>query len=114
MYQYTPGNVCLKIISMPSSAKCIKILRKYNNVSISNLLNSIKNNDYILCYPYISHSGIRKIRNCYDELVNSGIEVEIYEHNRLTSREFLSNLIESHNITDLEIQSAIEHEITND
>ncbi len=65
----------------------------------------------MLTCSYISHSGVRSIRKCYDELTKIGAEVEIYEHEELSSREFLSNLIGSHRQTEREVGEQIEREV---
>ncbi len=109
-YEYKTGEVGLKIKSASSMAKCIAILRKYNPVSMAEIKNAIETGEYVLTCSYISHPGIRKIRKCYDELVKSGQEVEIYEHDRLTTRELISNLIASHRKTEREVREQMEEE----
>jgi len=105
------GIIGLKIKSAGSIAKCIAIIRKYNPISMAEIKNAIEKNDYVLTCSYISHPGVRKIRKCYDELTKIGAEVEIYEHEDLTSREFISNLIGSHRQTEREVAEQIDREV---
>ncbi len=106
-----PSEIGLKVISTPSIAKSIAIIRKYNPISMAIIKEAIDSGKYVLTSPYISHPGVRMIRKCYDELRKGGAEVEIYEHDRLTSREFISNLIGSHRQTELEVQAQVDAEV---
>ncbi len=108
---YKVGQIGLKIKSAGSLAKCIAIIRKYNPVSMAEIKKAIDANDYVLTCSYISHPGVRSIRKCYDELTKIGADVEIYEHDKLSSREFISNLIGSHRQTEREVAEQIEKEV---
>ncbi|MDO4801434.1 MAG: hypothetical protein Q4A15_04645 [Prevotellaceae bacterium] len=110
---YVPGYIGLKITNVPSWANCISIMRKYSSSSIAEIRNCIDQNAYILLSPSINTSGIKKIRKCYDELLKNNISAEIYEQyetEELISRQLLSNLIDSHSITDKEVNDAINSE----
>ena len=111
---FTSGEIGLKIKSTPSMAKCIQILRKYNAVSMAEIKSAIDNNKYVLTCKYTSDSGVRKIRKCYDQLTKAGIIVEIYEHDRITTRELISNLIETYHEIEVETQALIDAEIGDD
>ena len=113
-YKYNVGEIGLKIKSTSSVAKSISIIRKYNPVSMGEIKQAIESDNYVLTCSYISHPGVRQIRKCYDELVKAGIDVEIYEHDRLTTRELISNLITSHRQTDLEVQAQVDAEVAAD
>lgn len=110
-YEFTPGYVGIKIKTTPSIAKSILIIRNYTPASIAEIKTAIESNEYVLTCRYTSHPGIRKIKKCYDELVNAGNEVEIYEHDRLASRELLLNLMASHRQTDREVQAQVDAEV---
>ncbi len=110
-YVFTPGYVGIKIKKTTSIAKSISIIRKYNPISMAEIKTAIESNEYVLTCRYTSHPGIRKIKKCYDELVNAGNEVEIYEHDRLAHGELLSNLIASHCQTDREVKAQVDAEI---
>ena len=112
--EYTPGYVCLKIKEYTSIAKCISILRKYNSAPMSEIKKAIESNDYVLSYRYTSDSGLRKIRKCYDELSKSGIIAEIYEHDLITTREFISNLLKTYREIEHETQQMIDDEVAAD
>lgn len=110
-YVFRPGYVGLKVKKTSSIAKSISIIRKYNPISMAEIKNSIESDDYVLSCRYTSHSGVRMIRKCYDELVKAGNDVEIYEHDRLTTRELISNLISLHRQTDREVRAQIDAEV---
>ncbi len=107
---FTPGKIGIKIKNTSSIAKTISVIRKYNPISMAEIKKAIVSNDYVLECSYISHQGVQTIRKCYDELTKAGTEVEIYEHNELTTREFLSNLICSHRQTELEVRAQVDVE----
>ena len=110
-FEFTPGNISIKIKSTSSMAKAISIIRKYNPVSMSEIKTAIESGKYVLEHSVLSTSGIRATRKCYDELIKAGSEVEIYERDRLISREILSNLINSHRQTEREVRAQIDAEV---
>ncbi len=110
-YVYKPGKFGIKIKATPSIAKSISILRKYNSLPISELKAAIEAGYYVLECPYVSSPGVRMIRRCYDELSKAGNDVEIYEHDRLTTREFLCNIIKSHRQTEREVRAQVDAEV---
>ena len=110
-YEYTVGILGLKIKSTSSMAKCISIVRKYNPISMADIKCAIESGNYIFTTTVISHSGVRTLRKCYDELVKSGAIVEIFERDKLITRELVSNLISSHHQTDREVQAQIDAEV---
>ena len=108
--EFVHGNIALKVQNPSSMAKCISILRKYNPVSMSEIKCAIDSNQYVLSCKYTNDSGIRKIRKCFDELKKNGIEAEIYEHDRLTTREFISNLITTYKEIEIETETMVDTE----
>ena len=101
----------IKVKSYNSIAQVISILRKYNPVSMAEIKSNIERDKVVFEQDYISHSGVRKVRKCYDELTKAGAVCEIIdEDEEIISREILSNLIESHYITEKEVYSQIEEE----
>ncbi len=110
-YEYTVGILGLKIKSTSSMAKCISIVRKYNPVSMADIKSAIESSRYIFTTTVISHSGVRKLSKCYDELVKSGADVEIFERDKPITRELISNLISSHRHTDCEVRAQVDAEV---
>ena len=114
MYDDPEGRIGLVIKSAGSIAKCISIVRKYNPVSMSDIKTAIESKAFVFDCDYTSESGIRKIRRCYDELIKAGAAVEIYEDGDLTTREFISNLVNTYREIDREIQDQIDAEIASE
>ncbi len=110
-YEYTVGILGLKIKTTSSMAKCISIVRKYNSISMSEIKNAIESGNYIFTTTVISHSGVRTLRKCYDELIKCGADVEIYERDKPITRELVSNLISSHRQIDHEVQAQVDEEV---
>ena len=84
--------VGLKIDKYKSFAECAKIIRKFQNYSISDLKKRIELHDYVLCYACTDDVGIKKIISCYDQLIATGASISLYElDHRPTTIEFLRN-----------------------
>ena len=109
--EFIPGYIGLKIKQHSSIAKCISIIRKYNSASMHEIKSAIESNNYVLSCRYTDDSGLRKIRKCYDELSRNGIVANIYEHDELTTREFISNLINTYREIEKETQEMIDAEV---
>ncbi|GLO68093.1 MULTISPECIES: hypothetical protein [Oceanobacillus] len=79
-----------------NEVKYISILRKNTNKSISEIKESLNNNDFILSYNLLKTDELLKMKKIVKLLLEAGAKVHIYEENREVSIEFLDNLIESH------------------
>lgn len=111
MNNYPEDRIGLVIKSADSVAKCISIIRKYNPVSMSEIKTAIESNSFVFDCDYTNNSGVRKVCRCFDELVKVGATVEIYEDGDLTTREFISNLLNSYQEIGKEIQNHIDAEV---
>ena len=109
--KYVPGIIGIKITDPASTAKCVAILRKFTSAPISEIVSAIKSNSYVVTCEYTSDSGVNRIARCYDQLTDAGIAAEIYEHDSLATREFLSNLIHSYRIIAEQTEATIEAEV---
>lgn len=69
----------LKIQKHNSIAKCINILRKYENQPMSVLKNRILKNEFVISCDYTDSEGLKKIIKCYEELISIETEVKIFE-----------------------------------
>ena len=106
----TDDKIGLIVKSADSLAQCISIIRIYNPIPIVEIKSAIKLGQFVFSCDYTSDSGIRKLRRCYDELVKAGAVVEIYEDGDLTTREFISNLLETYHEIEAETEASIEEE----
>ncbi len=111
MNNFMEDKIGLIIKSTESTAKCISIIRKYNPVSIGEIKGAIEAGHFVFWCKYTSDSGIRKVRRCYDELVKSGAVVEIYEDGDLSTRELISNLIDTYKDIATETEAMIDAEV---
>lgn len=107
------STVGIKIIENNITPNGIMIIREYynNEKSISEIKELIYSNNYIAICDYIDKSGIEKILKLYSKLNNEGIKCELYEHDAKTTTEFLNNLLESYNQTEIEVEEDIEREV---
>lgn len=96
----TPSIIGIKLPVDSANAAVIKLVRGYTNESISVIKQHIADNIYVYQCSYIDTVGINTIRKMYKELCKIGIVPTIYEHERLSSIEFLNNLSKSHKEND--------------
>jgi len=98
----------IKVVNYSSFADIVKIMRKYDKCSLAEIKTRVQDYDYVLTCNYIDEEGLEELIKCYKELVAKGVEVEIYEHGRLTNLQFLKNLSNTYaeiaNETDVEIE----------
>ncbi|VXC56299.1 conserved hypothetical protein [Bacillus sp. 349Y] len=76
--------------------KYIPIVRKRTGKSISELKESLENENYILTCNGINIDELLEMKNTIGLLLNAGAAVHIFEGDREVSVEFLDNVIESH------------------
>lgn len=86
-------SVGIKIKGNDKIAKCISIIRKYTNLSIGDIKDKIINNEYVMVYGYTDEDGIKNIVKAYKKVTSLGADAVIYEHDRVTTIDFLMNLI---------------------
>lgn len=101
----------IKINEKNIPAKCIMIIRKYQNIPISVIKQRIESNQYIITCDYIDNEGIKLVLELYNELNSEGIICSLYEHNNPTITEFLCNLLESYEKTKREVEEEIQREV---
>lgn len=92
-------------------AKCVMIIRKYQNLPILEIKQKIENNQYILTCNIIDGNGIKAILKLYNELNLEGVNCGLYEHNNPTNIDFLNNLINSYEETSKQVEEDIEREV---
>lgn len=86
--------VGIKIKNSDKITKCISGIRKYTNLSIGDIKERIVSNDYVMLCGYTDEEGIKNIIKAYKEVTSLGVDVIIYEHDRVTTVDFLMNLID--------------------
>ncbi len=101
----------LKIKSKNQIPACIKILRKYIELSIGEVKDAISNGDFVFECSYIDEDGINKILNIYRDLIEINVEMELFEHGRLTNITFLENLSNTYRDIDNDVDRMMDEEI---
>lgn len=101
----------IKINELNISAKCIMIIRKYQDLPISEIKQKIEDNQYILTCDYIDDNGIKSVLELYNELNSEGVSCSLYEHNNPTTIEFLNNLLDSYEETRKQVEEDIDREV---
>lgn len=97
-------NIGIKIKSNDKIAKCISIIRKYTNLSIGEIKAKIINNEYVMVCGYTDEDGIKSIVEAYKEVTSLGVDAVIYEHDRVTTIDFLINLIDMYGDIEKDMQ----------
>ena len=103
--------VGIKVNGTSIPAKCIMIIKKYEDLPISEVKQRIENNQYILVCDYIDDNGIKAVLGLYSELNSEGINCSLYEHNNLTNIKFLNSLLESYEETRNQVEEDIDREV---
>jgi len=101
------STICIKIEPPCVSAKCISIVRKYCQLSIADIKNTITEGQAVLIVEYTDEDGLSKIIDCYNSLTDSGISAQLYEHDRPTTISLMLNLLQMYK----EISDQVDEEI---
>ena len=97
-------NIGVKIESNDKIKKCISSIRKYTNLSIGEIKSKIINNEYVMVCGYTDEDGIKNIVKAYKEVISLGVNAVIYEHDRVTTVDFLINLIDMYGDIERDMQ----------
>ncbi len=89
-------NIGVKIKNNDDTTKYLSIIRKYTKLSTEDIENKIINNQYVMLCGYTDEDGIRNILKAYNEIKNLGADAIIYEHDIVTTVDFLMNLIDKY------------------
>lgn len=104
------GIIGIKLSERTFTASIAKIVRKYRDISISEVKRIVLSNDYLISCDYIDAAGIAKILNLRRDLENNGVSSVIYEHDSVSSVEFLLNLLVSYEETAKQIEIDMNNE----
>lgn len=84
----------IKIFPTAEFAKVVKIVRKYQNLSISEIKNRIMQSEYIILCDGVDDEGLAVIISLYNELSALNISCELFEDDSPTDIHLLCNLQE--------------------
>ena len=104
------SQIGIKLVSNIFSANCAKILKKYRNISISEIKKIVENGDLLMTCDYIDGAGIKQILSLYDELSNNGFKCILFEDNEETTPELLNNLVNLYRETEYQVIKEMESE----
>ena len=105
------GMIGIKVVNKTFNASIAKIMRKYVLDSISDIKLKVINGEYVYECDYIDSEGINIIIAIQEDMKNNGIDSEIYEHDEITTIEFLNNLLLSYKETEKQIDMEIDDEV---
>ncbi|ADU21442.1 hypothetical protein [Ruminococcus albus] len=82
------------------TAAVAKVIRAYEDVSMSEIKRRIADGDYIYSGDLYRAAEIKKVLKINDELTKAGINCEMYVHDEVTNTEYLNNLLVSYKQTE--------------
>ena len=77
------------------TAGVAKIIRGYEEISISEIKRRIDNNEYLYVCDFIDEKGVSSILNMYEQLTAQGVGCTLYDHDNPADMSFLRNWAES-------------------
>lgn len=90
------AEIKLKVVRDKNELKYIPIVRKITNKTISEIKDSLVNNNYIYICNLNEIDELKNMNKLVNLLLEKGAIIELYEENRLVDIEFLQNIIDSH------------------
>ena len=96
--------VGLKLESSVFTATMAKIIRKYQELPISQIKQIVSNNDYVYKCDIIRANGIKTLSHVKKDLSKERINSYIYVEGKLTSEEYLNNLLVSYKQTEEQVE----------
>lgn len=104
------GTVGIKTARPEFKAVIAKTIRKYRDISISEIKKLVLEEKYLYECNYIDANGIKVVLAIHLELNKSGIATDLYEHDRLTNTEYLNNLLVSYKQTEEQVEEEMNRE----
>ena len=102
--------VGLKLESSVFTATMAKIIRKYQELPISQIKQIVSNNDYVYKCDIIRANGIKTLLHVKKDLSKERINSYIYVEGKLTSEEYLNNLLVSYKQTEEQVEEEMDRE----
>ena len=102
--------VGLKLSDTVFTAAIAKIIRKYQDLSISQIKQMVSNHQYVYECDIIRAGGIRTLLQFRKELSRAGIKSEPYVEGKMTNVEYLNNLLISYKHTEVQVEEEMEQE----
>lgn len=100
----------IKAAKSDFNAVIAKTIRKYRDISISEIKAIVSEGNYLYKCDYVDAQGIEVILSINSELNSNGISTVIYEHDQETNVEFLNNLLESYAETAAQVEAEMDAE----
>ena len=100
----------IKAAKSDFNAVIAKTVRKYRDISISEIKAIVSEGNYLYECDYVDVQGIKVILSINSELNSNGVLTAIYEHDQETNVEFLNNLLETYAEIDAQVEAEMEAE----
>ncbi len=100
----------IKIVSYTSTANVVRIIRKYSKSSMAEIKNAVNTGEFVYAVDQYDEGALDDIIRCRKELVDAGIEVQLYMGDEQVSLQFIRNLRESSREIGYEVEAEAELE----
>lgn len=90
------AKIKFKVVRDENELKYIPIIRKITNKAISEIKDSLNNNNYVYICNLNEIDELQNMNELIKLLLEKGAKIELYEEDRLVDIEFLQNIIDSH------------------
>lgn len=104
------GFIGIKATKTDFNAVIAKTIRKYRDISISEIKTIVSEGNYLYECDYVDSQGIEVILSINSELNSNGIATVIYEHDQETTTKFLNNLLKSYAETATQVDEEMDRE----
>jgi len=104
------GFIGIKAAKSDFNAVIAKTIRKYRDISISEIKTIVSESNYLYECDYVDAQGIKVILSINSELNSNGMLTAIYEHDQETNVEFLNNLLETYAEIAAQVEAEMEAE----
>ena len=108
------SEIKFKVLKDGNTMKYIPLIKKMLNCPLSEIRESLNNNDYVDACPIENIDGLRQMNDLIEELRKKGAEIMLYENDRRVEQEFLKNIMESHFDTERVLQDIDDNVIEQD
>ncbi len=72
-----------------------KLMRRYEEVSISEIKRRIESGEYLYECDFINANGVSRILEMYENLTAQGVCCTMYDHGKPSDEQYLRNWVES-------------------
>ena len=93
------------------TAGVAKLMRGYEEVSISEIKRRIECGEYLYECDFIDEKGVSRILSMYEQLTAQGVDCTLFDHDKPSDIQFLRNWVQSCRGVAEEVERDIDREV---